>query len=62
MNIGDIVRIHKDYMQPNEDGTILYRVMSAPNANNRVDISPVVWEWAYVPKESVHVSMIYRAV
>jgi hypothetical protein len=62
MQIGTIVRIHPNFLEPNEDGAILYRVVSEPNANHRIDIKPAEWEYKIVPIESVHVCMVQEAI
>jgi hypothetical protein len=61
MQLGTIVRIRPNFLQPNEDGSILYRVASEPNANHRVDIKPAEWEYKIVPIESVPAYMLESA-
>jgi hypothetical protein len=55
-----LVYIKQEYRDANEVG-LLYAVTSEPNANGRVDIQPVVWDYVVPSIESVYPYMLEDA-
>jgi len=55
-----LVYIKQEYRAANEVG-LLYAVTSEPNANGRVDIQPVVWDYVVPSIESVYPYMLEDA-
>lgn len=55
-----LVYIKQEYRDANEVG-LLYKVLTEPNANGRVDISPVVWDYVVPSIESVYTYMLESA-
>ena len=55
-----LVYIKQEYRDANEIG-LLYAVTSEPNANGRVDIQPVVWDYVVPSIESVYAYMLEDA-
>ncbi len=55
-----LVYIKQEYRAANEVG-LLYKVTSEPNANGRVDIQPVAWDYVVPSIESVYAYMLEDA-
>jgi hypothetical protein len=55
-----LVYIKPEYRDANEVG-LLYKVTSERNANGRVDIQPVVWDYTFPSIESVYPYMLEDA-
>jgi hypothetical protein len=52
--------IKQEYRDANEPG-LLYTILTEPNANGRVDISPVVWDYVVPSIESIPAYMLESA-
>jgi len=51
-------RIKKDYCASVAEQMAVFNITSEPNANGRVDIEPVNFDWPVKPIESIYVSML----